>query len=140
MGVGSIEVGIGGGSMAHFATQRDGATSGSLHHPAAPLGMEWSPTMKAYLVVDVEITDPVKYAEYIKLVPASIAKYGGTYLARGGRAERIEGSWTPHRVVVVRFDSFERAKEWWSCGDYAAAKAIRQSASITNMLLVEGVA
>lgn len=95
--------------------------------------------MPAYLLVNIEITDPQRYAEYVKVVPPTIARYGGRYLARGGRAECLEGSLRPKRVVVLEFPTFESAKEWWSCDDYAAPKRLRQSAAITDMLLVEGV-
>jgi len=95
--------------------------------------------MAAYLIVDIEITNPEKYAEYVKAVPPTIAKHGGKYLVRGGKTERIEGSWEPKRVVVLEFPSFERAKRWWGCDEYAGPKALRQAASITNMILVEGV-
>jgi uncharacterized protein (DUF1330 family) len=95
--------------------------------------------MPAYIIVNVEVTDPVRYAEYIKQAPISIAQYGGTYLARGGRAEKLEGEWEPKRFVVLQFPSYERAKEWWGCDDYRGPKALRQSTSVTNMILVEGL-
>ncbi|MBI4161744.1 MAG: DUF1330 domain-containing protein [Acidobacteria bacterium] len=94
--------------------------------------------MAAYLIADVEITDPERYREYIRLVPATIAKYGGKFLVRGGRAERLEGSWDPKRIVVLEFKTFERAMEWWGSEDYRGPKNLRQAASVTNMILVEG--
>lgn len=95
--------------------------------------------MAGYIIVDVEVTDPVRYQEYIRMVPATLAQYGGRFLVRGGRAERLEGTWNPRRVVVLEFDSFERAKEWWASADYAPARALRQSASKAEMILVQGV-
>lgn len=95
--------------------------------------------MAAYVIVDVEVLDPETYREYVKVVPASIAAYGGRFLVRGGRAERLEGSWSPGRVVVVEFDSFERAMEWWRSEEYSGPKKLRQSASVANMIVVEGV-
>ena len=95
--------------------------------------------MAAYVIVDVEITDPALYAAYIRVVPPTIAKYGGKFLVRGGRAETLEGSWSPKRVVVVEFPTFEQAREWWESEEYRDPKALRQSASITDMILVEGV-
>jgi uncharacterized protein (DUF1330 family) len=94
--------------------------------------------MAAYVIVDIEITDRDKYSEYIKVAPESIAKYGGAYLVRGGRAEKLEGSWEPKRVVVLQFESFDRARDWWSSTEYDGPKALRQAASVTNMILVEG--
>jgi uncharacterized protein (DUF1330 family) len=95
--------------------------------------------MPAYLIVDIDITDPVKYADYIKEAPASIAAYGGRYVVRGGKAQRLEGSWNPKRVVVLQFDTYERALEWWGSEEYREPKALRQSASVSNMILVEGL-
>ncbi|PYT38052.1 MAG: DUF1330 domain-containing protein [Acidobacteria bacterium] len=95
--------------------------------------------MAAYIIVDVEITDPVRYAEYISVVPPTIAKYGGRFLVRGGKAETLEGSWKPGRVVVVEFPTFEKAREWWESEEYRGPRTLRQSASVTDMILVQGV-
>ncbi len=95
--------------------------------------------MAAYIIVNIEITNPERYAEYIKVAPASIAKYDGKYLVRGGKAEKLEGVWEPKRVVILEFETFEKAEGWWSCAEYAGPKKLRQSAAITNMILVEGM-
>jgi len=94
--------------------------------------------MAAYIIADVEITDPVQYAAYIRIVPPTIARYGGRFLVRGGRTEVLEGSWSPRRVVVLEFPSFEHARQWWASEEYSAPKALRQGASIGNLILVEG--
>lgn len=95
--------------------------------------------MKAYIIVDVHITNPGLYEEYRKLTPASLVPYDGKFIVRGGTTETLEGDWAPGRVVVLEFPSVEKAKAWWSSPGYAPAKAIRQSASKTKMILVEGV-
>ena len=95
--------------------------------------------MSAYLIVNIEITDPARYAEYVKVVPQTLEKYGAKYLARGGKTLKLEGDWEPKRVVVLEFESVDRALEWYECDDYAAPKAMRQAASVTQMVLVEGV-
>ena len=95
--------------------------------------------MAAYIIADVEITDPVQYAAYIRIVPPTIARYGGTFLVRGGRTELLEGSWSPRRVVILEFPSFEHARDWWASEEYSAPKALRQAASVGNLILVEGV-
>ncbi len=95
--------------------------------------------MAAYIIVDVEITDPVKYAAYIRVVPPTITRYGGRFIVRGGKAETLEGSWSPKRVVVLEFPTSEQAREWWASEEYSAPKVLRQSASVTQMILVEGV-
>ena len=94
--------------------------------------------MKAYIIVDVKITDPVRYEDYKKLTPGSLEPFEGKFIVRGGTTEVLEGSWQPGRVVVLEFPSKEKAKAWWSSEEYAPAKALRQSASISQMILVEG--
>jgi len=95
--------------------------------------------MSAYIILNVEVTDPARYGDYIKAAGESVARYGGRYLVRGGRAERLEGVVEPKRLVVLEFESFDRARAWWASPEYAGPKAIRQSAARTEMLLVEGV-
>jgi uncharacterized protein (DUF1330 family) len=94
--------------------------------------------MKAYIIVDVSIHDPVLYEEYKKLTPASVASYGGKFIVRGGQTETLEGNWQPQRFVMLEFPSVEKAKEWYASDDYTAAKLIRQRAAHTQMILAEG--
>jgi uncharacterized protein (DUF1330 family) len=96
--------------------------------------------MAAYVVINITVTDPDRYAEYVKQVPATIAKYGGRYLARGGRTEVLEGAYEPRRFVVLEFDSVERARAWWNSPEYAGPQALRRSASTGDIILVEGIA
>jgi len=95
--------------------------------------------MSAYVVVDVEVTDPAGFEEYRQQVPASIARFGGRYIVRGGHTETLEGSWAPKRVVVLEFPDRATAKAWWSSQDYAAAKALRQRCARTQLIVVDGV-
>ena len=94
--------------------------------------------MKAYVIVDVKIHNHSRYDDYKKLTPASLAPFDGKFVVRGGKTETLEGDWEPGRVVVLEFPSMEKAKAWWSSAGYAPAKAIRQSASVTKMIVVEG--
>jgi len=95
--------------------------------------------MAAYVVVEVRVNDPVRYEEYRKTVAPTLEAYGGRFLARGGKVERLEGSWSPKRLVIVEFPDVATAKAWWSSSEYANPKAIRQSASETEMIVVEGI-
>ncbi|NIM49042.1 MAG: DUF1330 domain-containing protein [Gemmatimonadales bacterium] len=95
--------------------------------------------MPAYVIVDIEITDPVQYEEYKKLAAPTVASYGGKYIVRGGAAENLEGGWTPGRIVVLEFPTVQRAKEWWGSDTYAPAKELRHASATTEMILVEGV-
>lgn len=95
--------------------------------------------MSAYFIVEVEITDPIPYEGYKPLAAASIEKYGGRFKVRGGKAELIEGVNPPKRVVVIEFNSVEAAKRWYDSREYQDALAIRQRASKSRAILVEGV-
>jgi len=93
----------------------------------------------AYVVVEVNVTDPQLFAEYAKGVPATIAAYGGKYLVRGGSVEPKEGGWTPKRVVILEFASMEQAQKWYHSAEYAPLLAMRLKAADSKLILVEGV-
>jgi uncharacterized protein (DUF1330 family) len=95
--------------------------------------------MSAYIVVEVQVNDPVRYEDYKKMVPPSLAAYGGRFVVRGGKVETLEGDWAPKRFVMVEFPSLEKAKAWWASEEYAEAKALRQATAKTQMIVVEGV-
>ena len=95
--------------------------------------------MAAYLVADIEVTDSDAYAEYRRTVGASIAAFGGHFLARGGKTETLEGNWLPKRLVIVEFPSMERLQAWYASPDYAPALALRQRASLSSLVMTEGV-
>lgn len=96
--------------------------------------------MSAYIIVQVEVTEPAGYDDYKKMVPASLAAYGGKFAVRGGVCETLEGSWQPKRVVVLEFPDVARAKQWWASDEYRDAKALRQRTATTEMIVVEGAA
>jgi uncharacterized protein (DUF1330 family) len=93
----------------------------------------------AYVVVEIDVTDPNVYEEYKKLAPASIKVYGGKYIIRGGRTETLEGDWSPKRFVMLEFEDAGKARAWWSSQEYRDAKLMRQRSAVTNMILVEGL-
>ena len=95
--------------------------------------------MAAYVIADVTVTDPQGFEEYRQMVPATVAKYGGKFVVRGGQWEKMEGDWEPKRLVILEFDSVERAKQWWASEEYREAKALRQRTAMTNLIIVEGV-
>jgi uncharacterized protein (DUF1330 family) len=95
--------------------------------------------MAAYIIVDVNITDPVEYEEYRKLTPGSLTAYNGKFIVRGGQTATLEGDWQPGRIVVLEFPNMETAKQWWASEEYGVAKLIRQRAATTRMIAVESV-
>jgi len=94
--------------------------------------------MSAYMVVEVDVKDPERYADYRRMVPASLEAYGGKFLVRGGAVEKLEGDWEPPRFVVIEFDSVEQAKRWWDSDEYRQARNLRQETADTRMIVVEG--
>lgn len=95
--------------------------------------------MAAYVIVDIDVTDPAAYEEYKRLAPATVAAHGGRYLARGGRVEKLEGDWIPKRLVILEFESVDRAKEWLNSEIYKGPRQHRHRAAKSNMVVVEGV-
>ena len=96
--------------------------------------------MPAYVIVQVDVTDPAEYGEYKNMVPPSLAAYGGKFTIRGGACETLEGTWSPKRIVVLEFPDMARAKQWWASDEYREAKQLRQHSARTEMIVVEGVA
>lgn len=95
--------------------------------------------MAAYVIVEIEVTDPVGYEDYKKQAQSTIAAKGGKYLVRGGKTEVVEGDWQPKRLVVLEFPSMEQAKEWLNCEEYREPRKLRQATAKSNMILVEGL-
>ena len=94
-----------------------------------------------YLIVDMQIADLEQYKKYMAEAPAAVKAAGGEYLVRGGRFEVLEGDWTPARVAMLRFPSYEQAKAFYDGEMYRQARAQREGATqFFNMILVEGVA
>lgn len=94
--------------------------------------------MTAYVISDIEVLDAAAYPEYVALSPATVAAYGGRFIARAGRTEKLEGEWLPSRLVILEFASIERAKAWLDSPEYAPVKALRHKAARTNMIVIEG--
>ena len=95
--------------------------------------------MAGYIIVDVEITDETAFAEFAERIVDVVDAHGGRYLVRGGAAEAIAGDWTPHRVVVMEFESAERARECINSTAYEELTDLRVRGAKTSMIIVEGV-
>jgi uncharacterized protein (DUF1330 family) len=95
--------------------------------------------MAAYVISEVEVLDPVLIEKYRSLAQATIAKYGGRYVARGGAIEPVEGDWVPKHIVIVEFPTLERARTWYRSPEYAEALQVRQKALNRRLIFVEGL-
>ena len=95
--------------------------------------------MPAYVLAEIEITNPEGYKEYTAHVPATIAKYGGRFVVRGGKAHVLEGEWPERRRVLIEFPTVDAARQWWDSSEYAKPKEMRRANSKGRLLLLEGV-
>jgi uncharacterized protein (DUF1330 family) len=93
---------------------------------------------KGYVYAEIQVTDPAAYERYRPLAAASIAAFGGRYVVRRGDPQVLEGGKDVRLVVILEFDSRERAMEWYNSAQYQAAKAIRVSAANTHVVLLSG--
>ena len=92
--------------------------------------------MAGVWVVHIDVNDEEKHAEYIKGAPAVAAKYGGEYIARGGRFVQKEGREYP-RNVLVRYPTFERAVEAYESEEYQSIVGIAKEAADRHLTIIE---
>ncbi len=93
--------------------------------------------MTVHIVLDVKVLDKDTYAEYVRIVPPMVKKFGGRYLARGGKITPLEGSWRPERVVVLEFDSAEQFHKFFNSPEYLQVAPLRRTSTISNMIMIE---
>jgi len=94
--------------------------------------------MTAYMIAQVDVHDPELFEKYRALVPGTLAKYGGEYIVRGGDMAVLEGEMPFPRVVVIKFPTFEDAKNWHASEEYAGPIEMRQAASTSVLIAVDG--
>lgn len=95
--------------------------------------------MAAYVIADVRVTDPVAYDEYKRQVGATLERYGGRFLVRGGKVQTLEGAWEPQRIALLEFESVEQARAWYDSPEYRPLIALRQAGSEGRLILVESI-
>ncbi len=91
-----------------------------------------------YVVAQISVTEPETYKSYVAQVGATVEKFGGEYIIRGGQSENVEGTPPGERTVVIRFPTYQAAQDWYHSDDYADVGAIRRSASTGVMTIIEG--
>jgi uncharacterized protein (DUF1330 family) len=92
-----------------------------------------------YVIAQINVTDPDSYPKYVGMVQPIIEKFGGEFLVRGGKSESHEGMPPGDRNVIIRFPSYEVARNWYHSHEYAEAKHLRMAASTSVQTIVEGV-
>ena len=95
-------------------------------------------TPPAYVIAEVDVTDPATMQKYGEKVPETLAPFDHHYLVRGGKTQSLEGE-PPKRVVVIAFDSAEKARAWYDSPAYEAIKLLRQSSAKSRIFIVEGL-
>jgi uncharacterized protein (DUF1330 family) len=95
--------------------------------------------MPAYIIVDVDVTDPERYERYKAATPAAIAAGGGRFLVRGGELTVLEGDWRPSRLVVLEFEDLAAAERWYESDAYQAAAKLREGGATMRMVAVQGL-
>jgi len=94
----------------------------------------------AYVIAEIDVTNVEPYdKEYVPPAAKAVTDGGGKYIVRGGATEVLEGDWNPKRIVVLQFDSMERAKEWLNCEEYREPRKMRHRTAKTRMILLEGL-
>jgi uncharacterized protein (DUF1330 family) len=94
--------------------------------------------MTAYLIADVDVSNPDVYAEYRRQVLPLVTRHGGRFIVRGGAHETLEGEWQPKRLVVIEFPDMAALKAWYGSSEYTRLIALRQGASRGSLVAVEG--
>jgi uncharacterized protein (DUF1330 family) len=94
--------------------------------------------MTAHVISEVEPRDAARFERYRALAPATIERYGGRYIVRGGAAELVEGGPAPKTLVIVEFPSMARARDWYGSPEYAEALKVRAGALERRLVFVEG--
>lgn len=94
--------------------------------------------MSAFVIVDIEVHDAAAYEVYRKLVGASVSRYEGRFLVRGGPIDCLEGHWKPERIVILEFPNAALAREWYDSEEYRMPKEMRMRCATASLIVVEG--
>ncbi|MNC64533.1 hypothetical protein D3C75_1147480 [compost metagenome] len=93
----------------------------------------------AYYVAELEVTDAEGIKPYRDQVDATFRPYGGRYIVRAGQMDRLEGTPPNHRLIIIEFDSLQKARAWYHSPEYAKIRPIRQHSGTATTYIIEGV-
>jgi uncharacterized protein (DUF1330 family) len=93
----------------------------------------------AYVVGDINITDPAAFRAHVPVALATVARYGGHVIAGGGKLELLDGGPMPERIVIIEFPDAETARRWYRSDEYQAALKVRLATSQGRVFLIDGV-
>jgi uncharacterized protein (DUF1330 family) len=95
--------------------------------------------MPAYILADVTITNEEQMKEYRVWSSKAMQEFGAEIVIRGGAMEVLEGSWSPQRVVMLKFRDRAHARAYYDSATYTHARKVREGAGTINMIVVDGV-
>ena len=73
------------------------------------------------------ISDVATVQKYGQGVPETLASFNHHFIVRGGKPQSLEGGEAPKGVVVIAFDSVEKAREWYDSSAYQAIKPLSRA-------------
>ena len=94
--------------------------------------------MSVYMIIEIQIKDGERYAEYVRRVPPVIERHGGRYLVRGGEVVPLSGNWKPERVIVIEFLSLAELRSCFGSAEYLELAPLREQSTVSRAILVEG--
>ena len=118
-------------SLAVFVGLLMGIAGGTIHAQQAK-------TPPGYVIAEVAVTDPATMQKYGEKVPETLAPFNHHYVVRSDKTQSLEGE-PPNGIVVIAFDSVEKAREWYDSAAYQAIKPLRLSSTKGRMFIVEGI-
>jgi uncharacterized protein (DUF1330 family) len=104
------------------------------------LHAQTSASAPAYVINEIEVTDQAGFATYAQRQGALVDKFGGRFLARGGKAEAVAGTPLPKRITIYVFDSLEKAEAWHNAPEQKDLATIRDKSANFRSFIVEGCA
>ncbi len=94
----------------------------------------------AYVIAEIDVKDPASLQKYAEKAPETLAPFNHHYVVRGGKTQALEGEPPKGFIVVIGFDSVEKAREWYNSPTYSAIRPFRQSSTNSRIFIAEGVA
>ena len=94
--------------------------------------------MAAYVIGDIEVTEPAAFQGYRNRFGATVEQYSGKFVIRGGKVNTKEGDWHPRHLLMLEFPSLELAERWSNSPEYKPLIAIREKSARTQLLIAEG--
>lgn len=90
------------------------------------------------MIIETQVKDPKMYSEYIAKVPPIIKKFGGKYLSRGNKIISFFGGWNPERIIIIEFESVQKAKDCFNSPEYKKISPLRENSVKTKAIVVKG--